>query len=331
MEREGFDIPLLIGGATTSRVHTAVKIHPNYARGQAVHVNDASRAVGVVSALLSPETRAATIQSVRAEYRKVAEAHERSEAEKRPRAARKGARQCAESSTGAPIAPRGRASSARAFSNGPILPSWPATSTGRRSSRPGSSRAAIPRSSTMRNKARRRAACSTTRKRCSSASSTSTGSRRGPSSASGPRLRPATTSSSSLTSSRATPTRDLLHAAPAACPPRRRRPNLALADFVAPASSGARDYVGGFVVTAGIGEDTIAQRFEHANDDYSSIMVKALADRFAEALAEAMHARVRREFWGYAPDEAFTPDELIAEPYQRHPPGARLSRPARPH
>src|SRR5208283_2434105 len=82
MEREGFDIPLLIGGATTSRVHTAVKIHPRYARCQTVHVNDASRAVGVVSALLSPETRAATIQSVRAEYRKVAEAHERSEAEK---------------------------------------------------------------------------------------------------------------------------------------------------------------------------------------------------------------------------------------------------------
>ena len=82
MEREGFDIPLLIGGATTSRVHTAVKIHPRYARCQAVHVNDASRAVGVVSALLSPETRAATIQAVRAEYRKVAEAHERSEADK---------------------------------------------------------------------------------------------------------------------------------------------------------------------------------------------------------------------------------------------------------
>ncbi len=82
MEREGFDIPLLIGGATTSRVHTAVKIHPRYARSQAVHVNDASRAVGVVSSLLSPETRASTIAAIRAEYRKVAAAHERSEAEK---------------------------------------------------------------------------------------------------------------------------------------------------------------------------------------------------------------------------------------------------------
>ena len=93
------------------------------------------------------------------------------------------------------------------------------------------------------------------------------------------------------------------------------RPNLALADFVAPASSGVRDYVGGFVVTAGIEEDAIAERFARANDDYSSILVKALADRFAEAFAEAMHARVRREFWGYAPDEAFTPEDLIGEPY----------------
>ena len=89
---------------------------------------------------------------------------------------------------------------------------------------------------------------------------------------------------------------------------------MALADFVAP--TGVPDYVGGFVVTAGIEEVAIAKRYERANDDYSSILAKALADRFAEAFAEAMHARVRREFWGYAPDEAFTPEELIAEPYR---------------
>ena len=138
MEREGFDIPLLIGGATTSRVHTAVKIHPRYARSQAVHVNDASRAVGVVSSLLSSETRASTIAAVRAEYRKVADAHERSEAEKTPRAARQGARQRASPSTGAPISRRRRASSERACSKATTSPSSPATSTGRRSSRPGS-------------------------------------------------------------------------------------------------------------------------------------------------------------------------------------------------
>ena len=93
------------------------------------------------------------------------------------------------------------------------------------------------------------------------------------------------------------------------------RPNVALSDFVAPLESGKRDYLGGFVVTAGIGEIAIAERFERANDDYSSILVKALADRFAEAFAERMHEFVRRELWGYAPDETFGPADLIGEPY----------------
>src|SRR3712207_6406317 len=82
MEREGFEIPLLIGGATTSRVHTAVKIHPNYHRGQAIYVADASRAVGVVSSLLSPDAKTPYVETVRAEYRKVADAQARSEADK---------------------------------------------------------------------------------------------------------------------------------------------------------------------------------------------------------------------------------------------------------
>src|SRR5690606_24293782 len=92
--------------------------------------------------------------------------------------------------------------------------------------------------------------------------------------------------------------------------------NVALSDFVAPAESGRPDYVGGFVVTAGIEEVAIAERFERANDDYSSIMAKALADRFAEAFAERMHEKVRKELWGYAADEAFSPDDLIGEPYR---------------
>ncbi len=93
------------------------------------------------------------------------------------------------------------------------------------------------------------------------------------------------------------------------------RPNVALSDFVAPVDSGVEDYVGGFVVTAGFEEIAIAERFERANDDYSSILVKALADRFAEAFAEHMHERVRREFWGYASDETLAPEELIGESY----------------
>ena len=94
------------------------------------------------------------------------------------------------------------------------------------------------------------------------------------------------------------------------------RPNVALSDFVAPKDSGKADYVGGFVVTAGIEEVVISERFERANDDYSAILVKALADRFAEAFAEMMHERVRKEYWGYAPDEGFTNEELVSEAYQ---------------
>jgi 5-methyltetrahydrofolate--homocysteine methyltransferase len=93
------------------------------------------------------------------------------------------------------------------------------------------------------------------------------------------------------------------------------RANLALADFVAPKDGGLADYVGGFAVTAGIGEEDVARRFERANDDYSKIMVKALADRLAEAFAEALHEKVRCELWAYAPQEKLTNEQLIAEDY----------------
>ena len=93
------------------------------------------------------------------------------------------------------------------------------------------------------------------------------------------------------------------------------KPHLALADFVAPKETGLADYVGGFAVTAGIGEEDVARRFERANDDYSKIMVKALADRLAEAFAEALHEKVRRELWAYAPGEKLTNEQVIAEEY----------------
>ena len=95
---------------------------------------------------------------------------------------------------------------------------------------------------------------------------------------------------------------------------REGRANTALADFVAPA--GVPDYVGAFIVTAGLGEDAVADRFKGANDDYSSILVKALADRLAEAFAERMHQRVRRELWAYAPDDALSNADLVAEKYR---------------
>jgi len=91
---------------------------------------------------------------------------------------------------------------------------------------------------------------------------------------------------------------------------------MALADFVAPKDTGVEDYIGGFAVTAGFGEDELAKRFQDENDDYRSILSKALADRLAEAFAEHMHERVRREFWAYAADEKLNNADLIAEEYQ---------------
>ena len=94
------------------------------------------------------------------------------------------------------------------------------------------------------------------------------------------------------------------------------RPNIALADYTAPRDSGVADYIGAFAVTTGIGLDRLTAEFEAQHDDYNSILAKALADRLAEAFAERLHERVRREFWGYAPDEQLDNDALIKEAYQ---------------
>ena len=329
MEREGFDIPLLIGGATTSRVHTAVKIHPRYSRCQTVHVNDASRAVGVVSSLLSPETRAATIQSVRAEYRKVAEAHERSEADKVrvPLAKARANALKADWSAYRPTTPtyfgprayewNDLADLARYIDWTPFFQTWELK--GRYPAilddpdQGAAARALFDDAQAML-------------KRIIDEQWFT------PKAVVG--FWPAAQVGDDIhlfaDDSRATPIATLFTLRQQLSR-RDGRPNVALADFVAPASSGAHDYVGAFVVTAGMADDAIAKRFEHANDDYSSIMVKALADRFAEAFAEAMHARVRRELWGYAPDESVHARGTDRRTLQGHSPGARLSRAARPH
>ena len=94
------------------------------------------------------------------------------------------------------------------------------------------------------------------------------------------------------------------------------RPNVALSDYTAPVDLGIADYVGAFAVTSGGGLDEAKKRFEEANDDYSAILLTSLADRLAEAMAEWLHAKVRRELWGYAPDESLDNDLLIREEYQ---------------
>jgi 5-methyltetrahydrofolate--homocysteine methyltransferase len=94
------------------------------------------------------------------------------------------------------------------------------------------------------------------------------------------------------------------------------KPHASLADFIAPKDSGVRDYIGAFAVTAGLGIEPALARFAQDHDDYSSILLKVLADRLAEAFAERLHERVRREFWGYAPEERFSNEQLIREDYR---------------
>lgn len=313
MERQGFEIPLLIGGATTSRVHTAVKIHPGYNKGQAIYVTDASRAVGVVSSLLSPDNRDGYVADIRTEYAKVAAAHARSEAEK-VRLPLSRARENAHKVdwTGyKPTKPSflgtkvfedfDLADIARYIDWTPFFQTWelrgryPAILEDEKQGE--AARALWNDAQAMLKKIidekwfRPRAVIGFW-----------------PANAVGDDIRLFTGEGRKQELATFYTLRQQLSK-------RDGRPNVALSDFVAPEATGLEEYVGGFVVTAGIEEVAIAERFERANDDYSSILVKALADRFAEAFAERMHEQVRREYWGYAKDETLSNDELITEQY----------------
>lgn len=313
MQRQGFNIPLLIGGATTSRVHTAVKIHPQYRAGQAVYVTDASRAVGVVSSLLAEDGNETYVDGIRAEYAKVSEAHARAEAEKQrqPLASARENVVKLDWSVYKPTKPAftgtkvfedyDLAELARYIDWTPFFQTWelkgrfPAIledeKQGEAARQLFADAQAMLAKIIAENWFRPRAVIGFW-----------------PANAVGDDIRLFKDDSRGQELATFFTLRQQIAK-------REGRANVALSDFVAPLESGVPDYVGGFVVTAGIEEVAIAERFERANDDYSSILVKALADRFAEAFAERMHERVRREFWGYAPDEAFTPEELISETY----------------
>ena len=315
MERQGFDVPLLIGGATTSRVHTAVKIHPNYRRGQTLYVNDASRAVGVVSSLLSPATRAHTINEVRAEYARIAAAHARGEEGKQrlPLAdARANALRLNWSGDYLPPVPR--IFDRHRLTDIPLselinLIDWtPFFATWELNGKfpailndPQTGEAARSLFADAQAMLRQIIADGWFTARAVFG------------------LWPANSEGDDILifadEARNAPIA-VLHTLRQQLPRREGRANVALADFVAPRASGLADYVGAFAVTAGIGEEAVVDRFKRANDDYSAIMAKALADRLAEALAEYLHRRVRTEFWGYAPDEAFSSTDLIAEKYR---------------
>ena len=313
MEREGFDLPLLIGGATTSRVHTAVKISPNYHKSQAIYVTDASRAVGVVSSLMSPEERPRAIAKVREDYARMAESYARGQAEKVRTAIAEARANRLNLDWAGHTPPKPTFLGTRAFKAydlaelsryidwTPFFHAWELKGTFPR----------ILEDDKYGEAARNlyEDARAMLKQLIEEKWLTANGV---------VGFWPANRIGDDIeiyTDELRTKRLAVLHTLRQQMARDGSRANLALADFVAPKETGIADYVGGFTVTAGVGEEDVALRFEHANDDYSKIMIKALADRLAEAFAEALHEKVRRELWAYAPDEKLSNEQLIAEDY----------------
>jgi 5-methyltetrahydrofolate--homocysteine methyltransferase len=314
LEREGFDTPLLIGGATTSRVHTAVKISPNYRSGQAVYVTDASRAVGVAQSLLSDKGRVEYMAQTRKEYERVADAHAKAQVDKQRVPLAKARANALKIDWDAFTPTKPSFTGARGFATydvaelvpyidwTPFFQTW--EFKGRYPAlledpeRGPAAKALFDDAQAML-------------KRIVEERWFTPKAVIGfwPANAIGDDI--ALYAGESREERLAT-----FHTLRQQLARRDGKANVALADFVAPKDSGKADYIGAFVVTAGAEEEKISARYARANDDYGSIMVKALADRLAEAFAERMHERARREFWGYASAENFSPEELPNEPYR---------------
>jgi 5-methyltetrahydrofolate--homocysteine methyltransferase len=314
MQRLGFTVPLLIGGATTSPAHTAVKIDPQYA-GPVVYVKDASRSVGVCQQLATPQTRDAYIATVKAEHARRREQH-RNKGAKAPQLSLAQARARKFKIDWARyVPPVPRFLGIKTFDDYPLeelvpyidwMPffnAWEFTGkfpdvltdkvVGAAASSLYADAAKMLEQLVRGRWLRARAVVG---------------------------LFPANTVGDDDIQVYVDESRTAgllkLHQLRQQKAKSQEQAQLCLSDFVAPAASGRADYVGAFAVTAGIGIEEHVARFEAAHDDYSSIMLKSLADRLAEALAERMHERMRREFWGYAAEEWLEGRALIREEYQ---------------
>jgi 5-methyltetrahydrofolate--homocysteine methyltransferase len=320
MERQHFHVPLLIGGATTSRVHTAVKISPNYVKGQAIYVTDASRAVGVVSKLLSPTDAKEYVADIKAEYVKAREGYLRAEL-KKTRLPLKVARANPVAIDWAAYAPPKPkflgVKSFKAYDLAELVPyiDWtPFFQTWELAGR----YPMILNDNKVGVEAKKLFADAQALLKQLVAEKWLTANAVigfWPANGDGDDIRLFTDDKRRQDRARLFTLRQQIvrdNKGPGGA----KRAHTALADFIAPLSSGKADYLGGFAVTTGIGEEAALEKRFKKTDDYGRIMLKALADRLAEAFAERMHARVRREFWGYAPDEKLSPDDLISEKYR---------------
>jgi 5-methyltetrahydrofolate--homocysteine methyltransferase len=314
MQRLGLNVPLLIGGATTSPAHTAVKIDPQY-EGPVVYVKDASRSVGVCQQLVTPETRDAYVATVKAEHARRREQH-RNKGAKAPQLSLAQARARKYKIDWARYAPPApRFLGLKTFADYPLeelvpyidwMPFFNAWEFAGKFPDLLTDPVVGEAASNLYADATKMLE-QLIRERWLEARAVVG-------------LFPANTVGDDDIQVYADESRTAallkLHQLRQQKAKSQEQAQLCLSDFVAPASSGRADYIGAFAVTTGIGIDEHVARFEAAHDDYSSIMLKALADRLAEALAERMHERVRREIWGYAAEESLDGHALIREEYK---------------
>ncbi len=313
MTRQGFVMPLLIGGATTSRVHTAVKIAPNYS-GPTVHVLDASRAVGVASSLISDTLKSEFVAGVATEYQDIRDKRAGSSKEDRllPLAEARANAYPADWKAHRPEKPT--FTGLKVFDDydlaelthyidwTPFFRTWELAGNypriledpvvGETATQLFADAQAMLQRIVGERWLTARAVIGFW-----------------PANAAGDDVELYADESRSKVVSR-------VHFLRQQVAKRDGRADMCLADFVAPKGSGVADWLGGFAVTAGIGIEQHLKQFEAQHDDYNSIMLKALADRLAEAFAERLHQRVRKEFWGYAPDEDFANEDLVKERYR---------------
>jgi 5-methyltetrahydrofolate--homocysteine methyltransferase len=315
MERQGFKVPLLIGGATTSRVHTAVKIEPNYPSGIVVHVPDASRAVGVCSNLLSETMRADYIIGIKADYAAAREQHEGRKGKAAHVTLAEARTHGLKTEWTQYIPPVPRLLGVHKLENYPLdilidfidwSPFFQAWELAGRYPK-------ILQDEVVGEEARKLFAdAQAMLKKIVNERWLTANAVFG--------LFAANSINGDDIEIYADEKRKQVlmtwHNLRQQTKKPADIPNYCLADYIAPKASGVKDYIGAFAVTAGIGIEKKMQEFEQASDDYSAILLQALADRLAEAFAEHLHLRVRREFWGYAADEQLDNAGLIAEQYR---------------
>lgn len=313
MERRGFKVPLLIGGATTSRVHTAVKIAPKYS-GAVVHVLDASRSVPVVSNLINDEARKNFIYSIKDEYKKLREDHEARQSNKNYLSlgdARKNRLNIdwnnyeikAPHCPGITVLNNFSIEELRKYIDwSPFFLAWEL-----KGKYPGILTDPMygEEATKLFNDANSLLDEIIINKSLQANGIVG--------------LFPANSVGDDIeiyTDDTRKGVLTVLHSIRQQTQKTAGAFNLALADFIAPKETGIKDYIGSFAVTTSIGIEKLIEKFEKSHDDYNSIMVKAIADRLAEAFAEFLHQKVRKEYWGYQPDESLANDELIKEKYR---------------